>query len=103
MAELTPVAEEANNLQLLVAEAHWHADKAERAFEALSVRSWKDDKEATKVKRERDELLSKDAKTHRWILDLLAEVEKEQELKLGVKEELAAVEEKASLDVVVVT
>ena len=44
--------------------AYRHADKAERAFEALSVRSWRDDEEATKVRKERDELLQKDAKTH---------------------------------------
>ena len=40
-----------------VAEARRHADEAERTFEALSARSWKGDEEATKVRRERDELL----------------------------------------------
>ena len=34
-----------------------HADKAKRAFEALSVRSWKDDEDAAKVRREWVELL----------------------------------------------
>jgi len=75
VAELTPIAEEANNVRLLVAEAHRHADEAERAFEALSARSRKDDEEVAKVRRERDELLQKDAETRRRILDLLAEVE----------------------------
>ena len=90
VAELTPIAEEENSLRLRVAEAHRHADDAERAFEALLVRSWEDDKEATKVRRERDDLLQKDTETHRRIFDLLAEVEKEQELKLGAEEKLMA-------------
>ena len=49
VAELTPLAEEAANLQSRVVEAHRDADEAEKAFEALSVRSWKDDEEATRV------------------------------------------------------
>ena len=57
MAELTPLAEEADSLRSLVAKARRHADEAERAFEALSVRSRRDDEEATKVWKERDELL----------------------------------------------
>jgi len=40
-----------------VAKAHRDADEAEKALEALSARSWKDDKEATRVRKERDELL----------------------------------------------
>ena len=46
-----------------VAEARRDADEAEKAFEALSVRSWKDDEEATRVRKEQEELLQKDAKT----------------------------------------
>ena len=57
MVELTPLAEEAANLWSWVAEAHWDADDAEKAFEALSVRSQKDDEEAARIKEERDELL----------------------------------------------
>lgn len=40
-----------------VAKAHQHVDEAKRAFEALSVRSWEDKEEATKVRRQRDKLL----------------------------------------------
>ena len=40
-----------------VAEARRYADEAERAFEALSVRSWTNDEEAAKVRKEQDELL----------------------------------------------
>ena len=57
MAELTPLGKEANALRLQVVEARRHADEAERAFEALSVRSWRDDEEAAKVRKERDGLL----------------------------------------------
>ena len=54
---MTPLTEEADSLRSWVAEARRHADEAERAFEALSVRSWRDDEEAAKVRKERDELL----------------------------------------------
>ena len=37
------------------------------------------------------------------MLDLLAEVEKERELKLGAKEKLVALEKRASLDAAAVT
>ena len=57
MVELTPLAEEANNLWSWVAEARWDADEAEKVFEAISVRSWRDEEEATRVKKEWDELL----------------------------------------------
>jgi len=56
VAELTPLAKEADSLWSSVAEAHRDADKAEKAFEALSARSWRDDEEATQVRKERDEL-----------------------------------------------
>ena len=57
VAELTPRAEEADGRRLWVAEARQHAVEAEKAFKALSVRSRRDDEEATKVRKERDELL----------------------------------------------
>ena len=57
MVELTPLAEEAANLRLRVAEARRDADEAKKALEALSVRSWKDDEEAARVRKEWDEVL----------------------------------------------
>lgn len=54
---LTPLIKEADSLQLRAAEACWHASEAEGAFKALSMRSWKDNEEAAKVRREQDELL----------------------------------------------
>ena len=64
MAELTPLTEEADSLRSWVAEAHWDTDEAEKAFKALSARSWRDNEEAAKVRKERDELLQKDIETH---------------------------------------
>ena len=85
-----------------MAEARWDVDEAENAFETLSARSWKDDKEVFRVRKEQEKLLQKDTETRQWILDLLAEVEKERELKLGAEEKLTALEKRASLDATVV-
>ena len=63
VVELTPLAKEAFNLQLWEAKARRHVDEAERAFEALSVRVRQDEEETARVKRERDELLQRDAET----------------------------------------
>ena len=57
MAELTPLAKEVTNLQSRVAEARRYADESEKAFEALSMRSRKDEEEAARVRKEWDELL----------------------------------------------
>ncbi|XP_066361530.1 stress response protein NST1-like [Miscanthus floridulus] len=98
VAQLTPLIEEVDDLRSRVAKARRHAVEAEKAFEALLERSRRDDKEAAKVRKEWDELLQMNAETRQWILDLLAEVEKQRELKLGAKEKLTALEKKASLD-----
>jgi len=74
-----------NYVRSQVAEARRHADEAERAFEALLARLRRDEEETTKVRKEQDELLQKDAETRQRNLDLLAEVEKERELKLGAR------------------
>ena len=99
---MTPLIEEAANLWLRVAKACQDADEAKKAFEALSMRSRKDDKEATRVRKEQDELLQNDAETRQRILDLLGEVEKERDLRLGAEEKLVALEKRASLDVAAV-
>ena len=57
MVELTPLTEEIDSLWSQVVEARRHTDEAERAFEALSVRSRRDDEEAAKVRKEQDGLL----------------------------------------------
>ena len=103
VVELTPLTEEAANLRSWVAEACRDADEAEKAFEALSARSHKDDEEADRVRKEWDELLQKDAETHQRILDLLGEVEKERDLKMGAEEKLTALGKRVILDAAVVT
>ena len=57
VVELTPLTEDAANLRSWVAKAHRDVDEAEKTFEALSARSWKDDEDAAKVSKEWDELL----------------------------------------------
>ena len=57
MAELTPLTKEADSLQSQVAKVRQDVDEAEKVFEAISVRSWRDEEEATRVKKEWDELL----------------------------------------------
>ena len=64
VVELTPLTKKAANLQSWVAEAHRDTGESEKAFEALSVRSQKDSKEATRVRKEWDELLQRDVETH---------------------------------------
>ena len=95
MAELTPLAEEAENLRLQEAEAR-RLEETEKAFEALSVRVRQDEKEAARVRKEQVELLQRDAVAHQRILNLLAESEKERDLKLVAEEKLTALERRAS-------
>ena len=47
-------------------------------------------------------MLQKDTETHQWMLDLLGEVEKERDLKLGAEKKLVALGKRASLDAMVV-
>ena len=75
---------------------------AKEKLVALEKRVSLDAEAVTRLRKERDELLQKDAETRQQILDLLAEVEKKRELKLGAKEKLVALEKKASLDATVV-
>ena len=52
VVELTPLDEEVTSLRSRVAEACRDVDEAEKAFEALSARSRKDDEEAARVRKE---------------------------------------------------
>ena len=61
MVELTPLAAEANNLQRREAEVLWDAEDAEKSFDELSERARQDQEEATRVRKEWDELLQRDA------------------------------------------
>ena len=50
------------------------------------MRARQDEEEATRVQKEWDELLQRGTEARQRILDLLSEVEKEWELKLGAEE-----------------
>ena len=43
-------------------------------------------------------MLQNDVETRQWILDLLGEVEKERDLRLGAEKKLTALEKRVSLD-----
>ena len=96
------MAEEAAILQQREAEVCRDAEDAEKMFQDLSTRAWQDEEEATRVRKEQDELLQRDAEARQWILDLLAKAEKERELKLGAEERFAALQQRVNLDAKVV-
>jgi len=56
----------------------------------------------TRVRKEWDELLQKDAEAYQQAVDLLAELERERDLKLEDKERSVALQQKANLDADVV-
>ena len=95
---MTPLAMEAVNLRWWEAEAHRDAEDAEKSFDELSERARRNQEEATRVWKEWDELLQRDAETHQWIIDLLAEAEKERDLRQVAEERSVALEQRAKLD-----
>ena len=56
----------------------------------MSVRVQQDEEAAAKVQKEWDELLQKDAEASQRAIELLEELERERDLKLGAKERSAA-------------
>ena len=98
MAELTPLAVEAGDLWRRAAEARRDAEDAKKSFDELSKRARRDQEEDARVWKEWDELLQRDAETHQRIIDLLAEAEKERDLRLGAKERSMALEQRVKLD-----
>ena len=93
MPKLAPLAKEAAGLRQREAKAHRDVEDAEKAFQDLSVRARQDEEEAARVRKDRDELLQKDVEARQQVLDLLAEVEKEWELKLGAEERSMALQQ----------
>ena len=82
MAELTPLAAKADNLQWREAEYLRHVDDVAGMLQDLAARAWQDTKEAARVQKQWDELLQRNAETRQWIIGLLDELAKERELKL---------------------
>ena len=103
VAELTPLMAEADNLRRWEAESRQHAEDATGMLQDLAVRAWHDAEEATRVQKQRDELLQRDVEARQWIVDLLGEMEKERELRLRAEERSMALEQRAKLDAEAVT
>lgn len=61
-------------------EVHRHTEEAEKMFSDLLEWSYKDDEEATRVRRERNDLHQRDAESCQRVLDLQSELEKEKGL-----------------------
>ncbi|XP_066315515.1 uncharacterized protein [Miscanthus floridulus] len=102
VAELTPLATEADNLRRREAEACRDAEDAEKSLDELSERAWWDQEDGARVWKEQDELLQWDAEIHQRIIDLLAKAEKEWDLRLGAEERSVTLEQRAKLDAEVV-
>ena len=64
-------------------------------FEDLSARVKLDEEDAAKLRKERDELLQKDAATNEQAGELLAELETERDLKLKAEERSVALQQRA--------
>ena len=78
-------------------------EDAEKSFDELSERAWRDQEKAARVRKEWDKLLQRDAETHQRIIDLLAEAKKERDLRLGAEQRSMALEQRVKLDAKAVT
>jgi len=66
--------------------AHWDMEEIHGMFEDLSVRVKLDEEAATRIQKERDELLQKDATASERAVEVLAELEMEQDLRRKAKD-----------------
>jgi len=57
VAELTPLAVEADDLRWWEAESHQHVEDATGMLQDLAARAWQDAEEAARVQKQQDELL----------------------------------------------
>ena len=65
-------------------------------FEDLSARTKLDEEEITRLRKERDELLQKNAAASEKASELLAELQTERDLKLKAEERSTTLQEKAN-------
>ena len=63
------------------AEARRDAEEIHGMFKDLSARVKLDEEAAARIRKEQDELLQKDAAASQWAVEVLAELEKEQDLR----------------------
>ena len=92
------VTAEASSLRALEAEAHRCAEEVEKKLSDLSERLRRGNEETVRVKEELDDLRRHDAESHRQVLDLRGELEKEKGLTLAAKEAASALDVKAIQD-----
>ena len=71
------------------AQARQDAEEAHGMFEDLSARTKLDEEEITRLRKERDELLQKNATASEKAGELLAELQTERDLKLKAEERSA--------------
>jgi len=71
-------------------------EEAQGMFEDLSARTKLDEEEIAKLRKERDELLQKNAVAGEKASELLAELQTEQDLKLKAEERSVTLQEKAN-------
>ena len=95
---MTPHAIEVDNLRRWESEARRDTEDAEKSFDELTERAQQDQEEATRVWKEQDKLLQRDTETRQWITDLLAEAEKERDLRLVAEERSTTLEQRPKLD-----
>ena len=78
------------------AEARRDAEEFHGMFEDLSTRMKVDEEATVRLRKERDELLQKNAAASERAGELLAELQMEQDLKLKVEERSTMLQEKAN-------
>ena len=71
-------------------------------FEDLSARVKLDEEAATRIQKEQDKLLQKDAEAYQRVVDLLAELETKQDLKLEAEDRSVALQQRANQDAKVI-
>ena len=76
------------------ADARRDTEEFHGMFEDLSARVKVDKEVATRLRKEWDELLQKDAMAHEQAIELLAELETEQDLRLKAEERSVALQQK---------
>jgi len=71
-------------------------------FQDLSVRMQQDKEAIARVRKEQDELLQKDAEASQRAIELLAKLEREQDLKLEAKDRSAVLQQRVNQDAEVI-
>ena len=82
--------------QLWEAKARRDVEEIHGMFEDLSARVKQDEEAATRVRKEQDELLQKDADASQRAIELLVELETERDLKVKAEDRSTALQQRAN-------